>query len=790
MLDQEQKTATPAPPRGPERLGRYELVATIGEGALAEVHLARPIGGVNFQRPVVAVKKIHAHLVRQKPFITTLLDEARVSALIKHPRVIDIFDVGVSRGVYFIAMEYLIGQPLQALLERSGAGAGELDVYSAARIVADAAEGLHAAHTLRSLSGRPLDLVHREISPKSIVVLHDGSVKLVDFGFARARARIGEAEAAEASEQAEPPVELPAYSAPEQLGSGAVDRRADVFALGVVLWEALACRRLFDASTEPGRLKQIMQGATRAPSAHRPEVPYELDRICMRAVNVDRAQRFQTAGEMQSAIETFLHDAGFRRETGTVASFMKHAFAAEREAQEALVRKASEPEPARGERRAGGLFPRREEESEGDTAVQTMVRLPGEGTGTAIARGSQNMQPLPVVPRPPPSSSSSPRPLVPRPEPSSREAPAIRAKASAAGPAVAPLGTADVTEPARAARGSTPPKSKSKPRGKGRTGRIESIADAWSDRMRNPSNRALPLPAPPKASADAEADAGVTTSVGPEIEDEDDDFTVVDPEKSPRSFEGTAKTEAAPESVSDESSTPILTGNSSRRIWAAGLVTVAAIGLVGALLYAALGGSGAKRLEAQSVAERMAEAAGGAVSPEPGMGSSGSATGSGSENVSSGAGSVAPAAPSSGAAAGSGSVAQSQPGPGLGSRPEADAASVPGAKPEPAKREPRRVRSGARKVAAARRPAGNPDDLYREGARLYLAGDLDLARRKFHTALQISPRYAPAYRGLGLVHERAGDEARAIRALQTYLRLSPDARDADMVRARIERMRR
>src|SRR6185503_9891556 len=134
-------------------------------------------------------KKIHPNLARQKEFIGMLLDEARISALIKHPRVVDIYDLGVSKGIYFIAMEFLSGQPLSSVIAR-GRSRNALDVYSTARIIADAAEGLHAAHNLKTLSGRALELVNRDVSPSNIIVLYDGNVKLVDFGVAKARGRI------------------------------------------------------------------------------------------------------------------------------------------------------------------------------------------------------------------------------------------------------------------------------------------------------------------------------------------------------------------------------------------------------------------------------------------------------------------------------------------------------------------------------------------------------------------------------------------------------------------------
>src|SRR5678816_2463343 len=332
MLVKGQNAAAEPAATAPERLGRYELIARIADGGMAEVYLARQLGPMNFQK-VVVVKKIHPNLARQKEFIGMLLDEARISALIKHPRVVDIYDLGVSRGTYFIAMEYLSGQPLTHVITR-GRVRSPLDVYSTARIVADAAEGLHAAHNLKTLSGRALELVHRDVSPSNIIVLYDGSVKLVDFGVAKARGRITETNANQIKGKV-------GYVSPEQIMENPTDRRSDVFSLGVVMWESLALRRLFDAESEAGKLRQILDGVPLPPSAHRPEVPYELDKICLRGLSVKPDERFQSAGDMQTAIESFLRDANYRREGAAIARFMTETFAGERNEEEQLMRRVA-----------------------------------------------------------------------------------------------------------------------------------------------------------------------------------------------------------------------------------------------------------------------------------------------------------------------------------------------------------------------------------------------------------------------------------------------------------------
>ena len=719
MLDQGQKTTSSPPPRGPERLGRYELVARVGEDAIAEVHLAREVGAAS-ARKAVAIKKIHSHLSRDNEFIGVLLDDARASALIKHPRVVDIYDLGVSHGSYFIAMEYLVGQPLAAVLARAGSEESGLDVYSAARIIADAADGLHAGHTLRSVSGRPLELVHRDVGPASIVLLYDGTAKVIDFGMARARAHIAGPAGARAGSTG--------YAAPEQMTGGVVDRRADVFSLGVILWEMLARRPLFGTSERVDRLNRIIKQELQAPSVHRPEVPYELDQICMRALAVDPGERFQSAGNMQTAIEAFLRDASFRREDGALFTFLDERFAAERDEQRALVKRAGDPgapvELARGSERRKPLLAGKEE---GESGVQTFVQGADDDQAAAMARGSQHI-PMP--------SPSEPRRLVPMPPPDARSR---RRAAATSVPVREGRPSASGTGALRGARASSPTP---KPRGKGRTGRIDSIADAWSDRAASPSSRTLPLP-PPSDAAELAPDEPVTAAAEAVEEEEADDFTVVEPTKAPRSFESMpAPVTAAPTVnavVGEEAVEPILTGNRSRGIWMAASVAVAAVLLIGALLFATLGGGtgGAAHEDEPLVAEPAASMAPAVVAPP------------------------------------------------VESAPEP--AAEPAADIPPAdlvrRDEPRRAR---RKVA---RRTADPAELYREGARLYVDDKLDAARRKFQGAVNVSPRFAPAHRGLGLVYERAGQKARAIRAFQTYLRLAPDAADAANIRARLERLR-
>lgn len=313
------------------KLDKYELVAQLGSGGMAEVYLARLCGPMGFQK-VVVLKTVHAHLAQQSEFITMFLDEARISALLKHPRVVDIYDLGHVDGTYYIAMEHLVGQPLSRVIA-AGQKSEPLGVYATARIIADTAEGLAAAHELTSMTGEPLELVHRDMSPGNIVVLYDGNVKIVDFGIAKARGRLTESGLHKFKGKL-------GYVAPEQLLGAAVDRRSDIFALGVVLWEALTVRRLYRGD-DAEAWRSICQQPLAAPSLYRPEVPPELDAIVGKATAPDPAHRYQTAGELQAALEDVLEQPAARGSRAAVAAFLGARFVRGRKAWERAIRKVA-----------------------------------------------------------------------------------------------------------------------------------------------------------------------------------------------------------------------------------------------------------------------------------------------------------------------------------------------------------------------------------------------------------------------------------------------------------------
>ena len=309
------------------RLGRYELITRIGQGGMAEVQLALQRGPAGFEKLVV-VKLVHGELATQKAFVDMLLDEARVAALVKHPNVVDIYDLGEADGKYFIAMEYLEGEPLLSVL-RAGREGKRLDPLSTGRLIADTAEGLDAAHELRSMAGERIELVHHDISLGNIVVLYNGSVKLVDFGVAKANQTVSGPKAKVQGKFS--------YMAPEKLKGAAGDRRSDLFSLGCVMWEALTLKRLFRGGNDADTMKQVLGLAIQPPSKVNPDVPPELDPIVMRALDRDPAKRPATAKEMSDAIEDVLLKRGYGARNDRIAKYMQDTFKAHIEARKKLV---------------------------------------------------------------------------------------------------------------------------------------------------------------------------------------------------------------------------------------------------------------------------------------------------------------------------------------------------------------------------------------------------------------------------------------------------------------------
>jgi serine/threonine protein kinase len=303
-----------------QRLGRYQLITRMAVGGMAEVFLARH-GELAGFRTLVVVKKVLPHLASDPDFITMFLDEARIASMLDHPNLVRIVEVGRHGDEFFLAMELVQGKPLSSLLRRGLLHQQTIDPRVAAWIVAQAAAGLHHAHGLCGRDGQPLGLVHRDVSPQNILVSFEGAVKVIDFGIAGAVGRLTETGTGGLKGKL-------AYMAPEQARAEPMDRRADVFALGVVLWESLCCRRLFARTTDVATLSAVLEDPIPLPSTVA-KVPAAIEAIVMKALCRDPAGRYQSAQELSQALERFAFQ-GDGCSTGDVAELMKRYFGGER----------------------------------------------------------------------------------------------------------------------------------------------------------------------------------------------------------------------------------------------------------------------------------------------------------------------------------------------------------------------------------------------------------------------------------------------------------------------------
>ncbi|MEO7731446.1 MAG: serine/threonine-protein kinase, partial [Kofleriaceae bacterium] len=308
-------------------VGEYEIVKRLRVGGMATLYLARRHGAAGFSR-LVALKVIHPHLVEQSQFIDMFVDEARICSQISHPNVVHVEEFGEIDGIHYLVMEYLDGCSISELLQQFRREDRKLDPELAARVVMQIAGGLHAAHQTLDTDGHPLELVHRDISPSNILLSADGNPKLIDFGIAKARNRLAETEAGVALKGKFK------YIAPEQAMRSTVDRRGDIFSLGVVFWEMLVGQPLFTDDTHVALFNRLHQTNVAAPSTVNPDSLVVLDAIVLSMLRHDPAERPQTAAEVQRRIAFALPGAANREasELGAIALDVRDKRAARRSA--------------------------------------------------------------------------------------------------------------------------------------------------------------------------------------------------------------------------------------------------------------------------------------------------------------------------------------------------------------------------------------------------------------------------------------------------------------------------
>ena len=313
---------------------------------MAEAFLALS-GELPGLRTLVVVKRILPHLSANEQFVRMFLDEARIGALLDHPNIPRIIEVGHDEDGYFLAMEAVPGKTLSAILRRAARRERPLGQADAAFIVGRAAAALGYAHAHTDADGRPLNIVHRDVSPENILVSFEGAVKVIDFGIASAHGRMSETQVGGLKGKVE-------YMSPEQAAGAPVDHRSDVFSLGVVLWEALSGRRLFRRETDLAVMRAISNEPIPRPSGARP-IPPRLERIVMTALERSPEDRFQDAHEMALLLERYaFRTDGF--EPAALVTQLKQLFPADHAGWKATVGTAQAVE-ASGHRKITAAFP-------------------------------------------------------------------------------------------------------------------------------------------------------------------------------------------------------------------------------------------------------------------------------------------------------------------------------------------------------------------------------------------------------------------------------------------------
>jgi serine/threonine protein kinase len=303
------------------RLGRYEVLARLASGGMAGVYVARALGVAGFER-LVAVKVLHPHLAHEEEFISMFLDEARLAARIRHPNVVPTIDISDTPDAgFYLVMEYIEGDHLGALLQRAWKLGKRLPFSVTLRIIVDALEGLGAAHNLTDEAGRPLQLVHRDVSPHNIMVSTDGVARITDFGVAKAEVRLSTTREGQFKGKL-------AYMAPEHASNGDADQRSDLFSMAIILWESLAGKRLFRAENQAATLNKICLEPIPMPSTVDPALAV-FDSILERGLARDPNLRFQSAEEFAEAIEEAAPTLGGLAKQREVAQLVRE-YAAEK----------------------------------------------------------------------------------------------------------------------------------------------------------------------------------------------------------------------------------------------------------------------------------------------------------------------------------------------------------------------------------------------------------------------------------------------------------------------------
>ncbi|WP_426749997.1 protein kinase domain-containing protein [Myxococcus sp. Y35] len=409
-----QTTRPPVPEVAPVPLlqpyGPYVLVRKLAEGGMAEIFLAKLLGADGFERNVV-IKRMLPHLTNNPDFVEMFRDEARLAAKLAHPNIVQIQELGFAEGCYYICMEYLAGEDFSTTLRLAGRKRHYLPLPVVLRVLIDAARGLHFAHEFTNEAGQPLNVVHRDISPSNLYLTYQGQVKVLDFGIAKAESRLVNTRTGVVKGKY-------MYMAPEQARGKEVDRRADVFALGVSLYEALTHVRPFSRENDLAVLNALLQGELKPPRELRPDLPEELEAIILKAMAFKPEDRYPTAEAFANALETFLSEHLSGSGPVQLGVFLKGHFGEERFTERTRIPTLATLTATYGAGAEGGQAPGAGAEAQGTNLYGVLAR---DGDATSAQRPGMSVRPSSsgMVP----AHVSAPAPRVPgTPEPATATA--------------------------------------------------------------------------------------------------------------------------------------------------------------------------------------------------------------------------------------------------------------------------------------------------------------------------------------------------------------------------------
>jgi eukaryotic-like serine/threonine-protein kinase len=402
--------------KNPELFGPYEVYERIGVGGMATVHRAKKQGIEGFER-VVALKRMLSHLADDETFIKSFVREARLASQLQHGNIIHIYDLGRVGRVYYIAMEYVRGRDLRKILKQTAYATGPMPLAMMLMLSQQLCDALDYAHSLVDENGEPLGLVHRDVSPSNILIAADGHLKIIDFGIAKATSSSLRTLSGRVKGKF-------AYMAPEAIQGKQLDRRTDIFAVGIVAHEMLTARPLFATKNQFDTIRKITQEEAKPPSYYNPECPPELDEIIMTALAKSPDERWQTAGAMHRALDHVAKKHGLQTSSREIAEWMEWSFQQPLQSKRVEMMQKTEVERPQGKEptlKSGPVVP----VENLDSASIEMVwggrvggrRRDSGGPTSDIPDASmddRNSQPVPMQPMAEPGSGAVPAQAIPQ----------------------------------------------------------------------------------------------------------------------------------------------------------------------------------------------------------------------------------------------------------------------------------------------------------------------------------------------------------------------------------------